>query len=72
MAILTEAGEGWLEIAAAHGEGMTELVGHRLPVERSKSGRVFRDRTPARVDSVIDDPDADPDLMRRVREACRN
>jgi signal transduction histidine kinase len=66
VAILTQAGEGWLEIAAAHGEGEEELVGHRLSIERSKSGRVFREGTPARVDSVLDDPDADPDLMRRV------
>ena len=66
VAILTQAGEGWLEIAAAHGEGEAELVGHRLSIERSKSGRVFRDGTSARVDSVLDDPDADPDLMRRV------
>ena len=60
VAILTQAGEGWLEIAAAHGEGEAELVGHRLSIERSKSGRVFRDGTSARVDSVLDDPDADP------------
>jgi signal transduction histidine kinase len=66
VAILTQAGEGWLEIAAAHGEGEAELVGHRLSIERSKSGRVFREGTSARVDSVLDDPDADPDLMRRV------
>ncbi len=66
VAILTQAGEGWLEIAAAHGGGEADFVGHRLPIERSKSGRVFREGTPARVDSVLDDPDADPDLMRRV------
>lgn len=66
VAILTRAGEDSLEIAAAHGEGEAELVGHRLSIERSKSGRVFRDGTAVRVDSVIDDPDADPELMRRV------
>jgi two-component system, NarL family, sensor histidine kinase DevS len=66
VAILTQAGEGWLEIAAVHGEREAELIGHRLPIERSKSGRVFREGTSARVDSVLDDPDADPDLMRRV------
>ena len=66
VAILTQAGEGWLEIAAAHGEGEADLVGHRLSIERSKSGRVFREGTSVRVDSVIDDPDVDPELMRRV------
>ena len=66
VAILTQVGEGWLEIAAAHGEGESDLVGHRLSIERSKSGRVFREGTSVRVDSVIDDPDVDPELMRRV------
>ena len=66
VAILTLAGDGWLEIAAAHGEHGEELVGEQLSIERSKSGRVFREGTPARVDSVLDDPDADPDLMRRI------
>ncbi len=66
VAILTQVGEGWLEIAAAHGEGEADLVGHRLSIERSKSGRVFREGTSVRVDSVIDDPDVDPELMRRV------
>ncbi len=66
VAVLIAGPEGSLEIAAAHGEAAEELVGLRLPIERSKSGRVFREGTSARVDSVIDDPDADPDLMRRV------
>jgi signal transduction histidine kinase len=66
VAVLLTGAEGWLEIAAADGEGAEELVGYRLPIERSKSGRVFREGTSVRVDAVLDDPDADPDLMRRV------
>ena len=66
VAILLASAEDWLEIAAAEGEHSEELVGLRLAVDRSKSGRVFREGTPVRVDSVLDDPEADPDLMRRV------
>jgi signal transduction histidine kinase len=66
VAVLLTGAEGWLEIAAADGEGAEELVGLKLPIERSKSGRVFREGTSVRVDAVLDDPDADPDLMRRV------
>jgi signal transduction histidine kinase len=66
VAVLVGTGDGWLEIAAAHGEDADELVGERLAVDRSKSGRVFVEGTPARVDSVLDDPDADPELMRRL------
>ena len=66
VAILTQVSPDWLEIAAAHGEGEEELVGYRLSIQRSKSGRVFREGTSARVDSVLDDPETDPELMRRV------
>ena len=38
VGILTQVGEGWLEIAAAHGEGEQELVGHRL-AHRALEGR---------------------------------
>ena len=66
VAVLVPTAEGWLEIASAHGEGAEELIGLRLAFDRSKSGRVFREGTSVRVDSVLDDPEADPDLMRRV------
>jgi signal transduction histidine kinase len=66
VAILTRADEEWLQIAAAYGDGDAELVGHRLSIERSKAGRVFREGTSVRVDSVLDDPEVDPELMRRV------
>ncbi len=66
VAVLVGTGDGWLEIAAAHGEDADDLVGERLAVDRSKSGRVFVEGTPARIDSVLDDPDADPELMRRL------
>ena len=65
-AVLLATKDGSLEIAAAHGEDAEELVGGRLAVDRSKAGRVFQEGMPVRVDSVLDDPDADPDLMRRV------
>jgi signal transduction histidine kinase len=66
VAVLLATDDGRLEIAAAHGEQAEPLVGERLDVERSKSGRVFTEGACARVDSVLDDPDADPDLMRRL------
>jgi signal transduction histidine kinase len=66
VAVLVAGTDGWLEIAAAHGDQAADLVGERLAVERSKAGRVFMEGVCVRVDSVLDDPDADPDLMRRV------
>ena len=66
VAVLLATDDGRLEIAAAHGEQAEPLVGEHLDVERSKSGRVFTEGACARVDSVLDDPDADPDLMRRL------
>jgi signal transduction histidine kinase len=66
VAVLLATDDGRLEVAAAHGERAESLVGERLDIERSKSGRVFTEGACARVDSVLDDPDADPDLMRRL------
>jgi signal transduction histidine kinase len=67
VAVLLAHSDDRLVIEAAHGEGEDELIGTRLSAERSKAGRVFREGRSERVDSVLDDPEADPDLMRRVR-----
>jgi signal transduction histidine kinase len=65
-AILLPAADGSLEVAAADGEHAEELVGVRLPSDRSKAGRIFQHGTSVRVDSLLDDPEVDPHLTRRV------
>ena len=49
---------------AAAGE-LEELVGAELP-ERSKSARVLERRRSERVDSLIDDPEADQSFARQI------
>jgi signal transduction histidine kinase len=66
VAVLVGADDGSLEIAAAQGEGADELVGLHVSAESSRSGRVFQEGTAVRIDSVLDDPEADPEPMRRV------
>jgi signal transduction histidine kinase len=66
VAVLLLDAESRLEIMAADGEGADELVGYTLAVDRTKAGRVFREGTSERVDSVLDDPETDPHLMRRT------
>ena len=66
VAMLLPGGEDSLELAAADGEHSDELVGFRLSASRSKAGRVFQQGASVRVDSILDDPDVDPDLARRV------
>lgn len=66
VAILLPGGEDSLELAAADGEHADELVGFRLSASESKAGRVFQQGASARVDSILDDPDVDPELARRV------
>jgi len=65
VAVLVATADGWLEIAAAHGEQAEELVGERVAVDRSKSGRVLERRRSERVDSVVDDPEVDQEIARR-------
>ncbi len=67
VAVLLPGAEGALEIAAADGEEQDdELVGFQLPLDRSKTGRVFQEGTSVRIDSLLDDPEVDPELVRRV------
>jgi signal transduction histidine kinase len=66
VGILLRAPDGILELAAAQGEHADQLVGYRLAADRSKTGRVFREAVSARVDSVLDDPEVDPELTRRI------
>ena len=64
---LPEGGDE-LRLAAVSGEGdvAAGLLGHRIPLERSKSGRVLQRRLTARVDSIVDDPEVDQDEARRL------
>jgi signal transduction histidine kinase len=57
-----------LRVAAVSGEGdvAAGLLGHRTPLERSKSGKVLERRQSARVDSIVDDPEVDQDDARRL------
>jgi signal transduction histidine kinase len=55
-----------LQVEAADGLQAEELVGTSLPLDESKSGRVLQRRRSERVDSVVEDVEADQDLARRV------
>jgi signal transduction histidine kinase len=59
--------DGDLRVEAADGEGADELFGTLLPAIRSKSARVLERRRSERVDSMIDDPEVDQDVARRMR-----
>jgi signal transduction histidine kinase len=65
-AILLPTADGSLEVAAADGEHSEDLVGFRVPPDRSKAGRVLQQGASVRVDSLLDDPEVDPHLTRRV------
>ena len=66
VAVMLPTAEASLEVAAADGERADDLVGFRLELERSKSGRVFQQGGSVRVDSLLDDPEVDPELTRRI------
>jgi two-component system, NarL family, sensor histidine kinase DevS len=51
-----------LSIAAADGEGASELLGAQLPVGHSKSGRVLERRRGERVDDLVGDPEVDQEF----------
>jgi two-component system, NarL family, sensor histidine kinase DevS len=65
---LPEGGGDQLRIAAADGEGGDAygLVGVELALGGSKTGRVLRRGRSERVDSVLDDPELDQRIARRM------
>jgi signal transduction histidine kinase len=60
------AGEHELRIVAAAGEGSAEIVGTTSPKIGSKSGRVLERRRSEKVDSILEDPEVDRQLSRRL------
>jgi signal transduction histidine kinase len=65
---LPEPGADRLRIAAADGEGSDAygLVGMELELGRSKTGRVLQRGRSERVDSILDDPEIDQQVARRM------
>jgi signal transduction histidine kinase len=64
--VLLPAGADELRLVAAAGEGGAALIGDTMPVSDSKSGRVLARKRSERADSVLDDPDVDQMLTRRL------
>jgi signal transduction histidine kinase len=61
-------GDDELRVAAVDGDGefATRLLGHREALGRDKAGRVFQRGHSARVDSILEDIEADQDQARRL------
>ena len=58
--------DGGLVVEAASGDKSDQLLGLRLELARSKSGRALTRRRSERVDALIDDPEVDQTAPRRV------
>ncbi|HUK94008.1 MAG TPA: GAF domain-containing protein [Gaiellaceae bacterium] len=66
VTVLLPAGGDQLRVAAAAGEGGEEVVGRTIAHSASKSGRVLERGASERVESVLDDPDVNPELTRLI------
>ena len=66
VTVLLPSGPDELRFAAAAGEGSEGLRGETLSRSGSKSGRVLAEGRSERVDSVLDDPEVDPIVMRHL------
>ncbi|MDX6400504.1 MAG: hypothetical protein QOF27_1110 [Gaiellaceae bacterium] len=65
VTVLLPAGADELRFVAVAGEGGSDLIGQTMPRAASKSGRVIERGRSERVDSVLDDPEVDHEVMRR-------
>ena len=66
VTVLLPAGATELRFVAVAGEGASELIGKTTPRVASKSGRVIERGRSERVDSVLDDPEVDHEVMRHL------
>jgi signal transduction histidine kinase len=66
VTVLLPAGASELRFVAVAGEGASELIGATMPRAASKSGRVIERGRSERVDSVLDDPEVDHEVMRSL------
>jgi signal transduction histidine kinase len=65
VTVLLPVGGEELRFVAVAGEGGGELIGQTMPLASSKSGRVIERGRSERVDSVLDDPEVDHEVIRR-------
>ena len=56
-----------LRVAAASGDVENDTVGLRFPLGTTKSARVLERRRSERADSLLDDPESNPELARRLQ-----
>jgi two-component system, NarL family, sensor histidine kinase DevS len=66
VSVFLPSGTGELRFAAVAGEGGEGLVGTTIGLTGSKSGQVLAKRRSERLDSVIDDPEVDQVVTRRL------
>jgi signal transduction histidine kinase len=64
--IALQEARGTLRIAAAEGEGAASAADLELRARESKAGRVLERGRTERVDSVVDDPEVDQQVARRL------
>src|SRR6266540_3398209 len=67
VTVLLPAGADELRFVAVAGETGEDLVGETISRSGSKSGRVLERAHSERVDSVLDDPDTNPDVTRLLQ-----
>ncbi len=66
VGVALPSGDDELRFAAAAGELADAVVGRTMQRSKSKSGRVLERRRSERVDSVLDDPEVNQGVARRV------
>lgn len=66
VAVALPNGDGELRFAAASGDAADALEGRTMPLSGSKSGLVLERRRSERIDSVIDDPEVNQEVARRI------
>jgi signal transduction histidine kinase len=58
--------DGGLRVVSADGEGEDEMLGLTFALDQTKAGRVFQRKRTERVDLIVEDPETDQLIARRI------
>ena len=66
LVLIALPADGGLRVITADGEDEEEVLGITFDLDHSKAGRVFQRKRSERVDAIVDDPETDQQIARRI------
>ena len=66
LVLIALPADGGLRVVSANGDGEEEVLGLVFALDETKAGRVFQRKRTERVDMIVDDPETDQVIARKI------